>query len=105
MVTGKMFQKSYADKGLASKNLSRVLEGSATITSPLVPWNTCGAYMIATLGVAPWVYIPYALFNIMMPVFAIIAAYVNFTMTTIQEEAAAQNIAIPQTEEKDEATA
>ncbi|MGL4677258.1 MAG: Na+/H+ antiporter NhaC [Brevinema sp.] len=86
MVTGKMFQKSYKNQGLASKNLSRVLQDSATVTSVFIPWNTCGAYMIATLGVMPWVYIPYAFFNLLMPVFSVIAAYLNFTMTTIDQE-------------------
>lgn len=86
MVTGKMFQQSFKDRGLASKNLSRTLQDSATVTSALVPWNTCGAYMTATLGVAPWVYVPYAFFNLLMPFFSILAAYLNFTMTTIAEE-------------------
>ncbi|MGL5955991.1 MAG: Na+/H+ antiporter NhaC family protein, partial [Brevinema sp.] len=86
MVTGKMFQKSYKDKGLASKNLSRALQDSATVTSVFIPWNTCGAYMIATLGIMPWVYIPYAFFNLLMPVFSVVAAYLNLTMTTIEQE-------------------
>ncbi len=92
MITGKMFQKSYTDKGLATKNLSRTLEDSATLTSPLIPWNTCGAYMIATLGIAPWVYIPFALFNILMPVLSIVAAYFNFKMPRIEDELEAESV-------------
>jgi NhaC family Na+:H+ antiporter len=51
--TRKMFAKAYEDKGLAPENLSRTLEDAGTVTSVLIPWNTCGAYQSGTLGVAP----------------------------------------------------
>ena len=56
-------------------NLSRSLEDSATLTSALIPWNTCGAYMSATLGVATIEYMPYAVFNYMGPLVAITLGY------------------------------
>src|SRR5690606_11772375 len=54
VLTGRLYAPEYAKRGLAPVNLSRALEDAGTLTSPLVPWNTCGAYMAATLGVATW---------------------------------------------------
>jgi len=69
VIPGKMFKKAYEDKGLAPENLSRTLEDSGTVTSVLVPWNTCGAYQSKVLlgeeGLTS--YIPYAFFNILSP--------------------------------------
>lgn len=67
VVPGKMFAKAYEDKGLAPENLSRTLEDSGTVTSVLIPWNTCGAYQAGVLGVSTWNYLPYAFFNIISP--------------------------------------
>lgn len=67
VVPGKMFAKAYEDKGLAPENLSRTLEDSGTVTSVLVPWNTCGAYQSNVLGVDTWAYVPYAFFNYISP--------------------------------------
>ena len=69
------FSTTYDDFGLSRENLSRTLEDSATMTSALIPWNTCGAYMAATLGVATWEYAPYAIFNIACPLLAISFGY------------------------------
>jgi NhaC family Na+:H+ antiporter len=68
VVPGKMFAKAYKEKGLAPENLSRTLEDSGTVTSVLIPWNTCGAYQAGTLGVATFDYLPYAFFNILSPI-------------------------------------
>src|SRR5690606_34291941 len=76
--TDRRFQPEYARRGLAPVNLSRALEDAGTITSPLVPWNTCGAYMAATLGVATLDYLPYAFFNLAGPLVAAISAYAGF---------------------------
>jgi NhaC family Na+:H+ antiporter len=65
-------------------NLSRALEDAGTITSPLVPWNTCGAYMAATLGVATLDYLPYAFFNLVNPVLAGILAYTGFKILKLE---------------------
>lgn len=77
VVPGKMFAKAYADKGLAPENLSRTLEDSGTVTSVLVPWNTCGAYQAGVLGVSTWTYLPYAFFNIISPFMTLLFAAFN----------------------------
>ena len=74
-VPGRLFTPAYDERGLSRLNLSRTLEDSATLTSVLVPWNTCGAYMAATLGVATLDYLPYAVFNFVCPMIAIIFGY------------------------------
>lgn len=77
VVPGKMFAKAYKDKGLAPENLSRTLEDSGTVTSVLIPWNTCGAYQSGTLGVDTFDYLPYAFFNILSPIMTLIFAAFN----------------------------
>jgi NhaC family Na+:H+ antiporter len=77
VVPGKMFAKAYEDKGLAPENLSRTLEDAGTVTSVLIPWNTCGAYQSGTLGVSTLDYLPYAFFNLMSPFMTLIFAAFN----------------------------
>ena len=67
VIPGKMFKKAYEDKGLAPQNLSRTLEDSGTVTSVLIPWNTCGAYQSSVLGVGVSEYFIYAIFNWLSP--------------------------------------
>ena len=67
VVPGKMFAKAYKEKGLAPENLSRSLEDSGTVTSVLIPWNTCGAYHSGVLGVPVASYFVYAIFNYLSP--------------------------------------
>ena len=86
VLPGKMFKDEYAKRGLKPKNLSRALEDAGTLTSPLVPWNSCGAYMHATLGVHPFAYAPYAFLNIINPFVSVIFAYTGFTMEYFDEE-------------------
>ncbi|QEE50643.1 Na+/H+ antiporter NhaC [Flavobacterium alkalisoli] len=74
VVPGKMFAEAYREKGLAPENLSRTLEDSGTVTSVLVPWNTCGAYQSSVLGVSTLHYLPYAFFNILSPIMTLIFA-------------------------------
>jgi Na+:H+ antiporter, NhaC family len=74
VVPGKMFAKAYRDKGLAPENLSRTLEDSGTVTSVLIPWNTCGAYQSGVLGVSTLAYLPYAFFNIISPFMTLLFA-------------------------------
>jgi len=74
VVPGKMFAKAYKDKGLAPENLSRTLEDSGTVTSVLVPWNTCGAYHSGVLGVPTLSYIGYAFFNYLSPFMTLLFA-------------------------------
>lgn len=80
VVPGRMFRKSYEEKNLKLKNLSRVLEDSGTLTSSLVPWSTCGAFMLTTLGVHPFAYLPFAFLNLINPIVSIIYGYTGFTM-------------------------
>jgi len=74
VVPGKMFKKAYKDKGLAPENLSRTLEDSGTVTSVLVPWNTCGAYQSSVLGVHVTDYFIYAFFNWISPFMTLLVA-------------------------------
>lgn len=74
VVPGKMYAKAYKDAGLAPENLSRTLEDSATVTSVLIPWNTCGAYHSGVLGVPVVDYAFYAIFNWLSPFMTLIFA-------------------------------
>lgn len=74
VVPGKMFKKAYDDKGLAPVNLSRTLEDSGTVTSVLIPWNTCGAYQSGVLGVPVADYFFYAIFNWLSPIMTLLFA-------------------------------
>ncbi|NVJ89481.1 MAG: Na+/H+ antiporter NhaC [Flavobacteriaceae bacterium] len=77
VVPGKMFKKAYEDRGLAPENLSRTLEDSGTVTSVLIPWNTCGAYQSSVLGVSVADYFIYAVFNYLSPIMTLIFAAFN----------------------------
>ena len=83
VLPGRMFKTEFKKRKLAPKNLSRTLEDSATMTSPLVPWNTCGAFMSASLGIATFSYLPFCFFNLINPVIAIIYALFNFKIEKI----------------------
>jgi len=74
VIPGKMFKKAYEDKGLAPENLSRTLEDSGTVTSVLIPWNTCGAYQSGVLGVGVGEYFIYAMFNYLSPITTLLFA-------------------------------
>lgn len=78
VLPGRLYRNEYRERGLAPVNLSRALEDAGTLTSPLVPWNTCGAYMAATLGVATWDYLPYALFNLINPLLALALGFMGY---------------------------
>jgi len=83
VLPGRMFKTEFKKRKLHPKNLSRTLEDSATMTSPLVPWNTCGAFMSASLGIATFSYLPFCFFNLINPVIAIIYALFNFKIEKI----------------------
>jgi NhaC family Na+:H+ antiporter len=86
VVPGRMFRKAYEDKGLKPEVLSRTLEDSGTMTSVLIPWNTCGATQSRVLGVDTWAYAPYAFFNIISPLMTILFAYFNIKIRRIQKK-------------------
>ncbi|MCH4886438.1 Na+/H+ antiporter NhaC [Acidaminobacter sp. JC074] len=90
VIPGRMYKDIYAQRGLAPKNLSRCLEDSGTLLSPLIPWNTCGAFMITTLGLAPFTYIPYCFLNLINPLVSLFYGYTGITMEKIQVEPEAQ---------------
>jgi NhaC family Na+:H+ antiporter len=77
LVPGRMYADVYRKRGLAPENLSRTLEDSATVTSVLVPWNTCGATQASVLGVATFTYAPYCFFNIISPIMTILYGYLK----------------------------
>jgi NhaC family Na+:H+ antiporter len=85
VLPGKMYRAEFRDRNLDPKNLSRVIEDSGTLTSPLVPWNTCGAYMAATLGVGTLAYLPFAFFNLINPMVSMIYGFTGFTMVRTEE--------------------
>lgn len=72
LVPGRMFQKSFDDKGLSRSFLSRTSEDAATLWSPMIPWNGCGAYQAATLGVSNFAFAPFAFMNLINPIYAFI---------------------------------
>lgn len=72
VVPGRMFKNEYRDRNLDSKLLSSTLESGGTVTSAMVPWNTCGAYMTSVLGVSTVHYLPFLFFNLLMPLVQII---------------------------------
>lgn len=77
VMPGRMYKEEFKKRNLHQLNLSRSLEDGGTITSPLIPWNTCGAYMGGVLGVSPLLYAYYAFFNLINPVLAVIYAYLG----------------------------
>nr|WP_194756045.1 Na+/H+ antiporter NhaC [Aliidiomarina indica] len=85
VLPGRMFREAYANEGLDPRVLSRTLESSGTITSPLIPWNTCGAFMFSVLGVYPLHYAPFAFFLFLVPIITIIYAYTNFKILRLED--------------------
>ena len=83
VMPGRMFKKEYEKRGLDNVNLSRTLEDGGTITSPLIPWNTCGAYMQGVLAISPLDYAFYAFFNLINPVLAVVYAYLGIKILKI----------------------
>jgi Na+:H+ antiporter, NhaC family len=77
VVPGRMYRKAFEDNGLKPEVLSRTLEDSGTMTSVLVPWNTCGATQSSVLGVSTFSYLPYTFFNLISPVMTILFAWLN----------------------------
>lgn len=86
VVPGRMFAKTYKERGLKPEVLSRTLEDGGTITSVLVPWNTCGATQSRVLGVPTMEYVPYAFFNFLSPMFSILFAYLNYKIRHYKDD-------------------
>lgn len=94
VVPSRMFAKTYEEKGLDSRNLSRSLEDGGTLTSVFIPWNTCGVFIYGTLGVSAFQYAPYAVLNFAVPLIAIFYAYTGITIKKIKAGNEATNIAV-----------
>jgi NhaC family Na+:H+ antiporter len=86
VLPGRMFRAEYRRRRLHPKNLSRALEDAGTLTSPLIPWNTCGAFMAGTLGVPVFTYLPYCFFNLLNPLVSAAYGFTGFTIEPLREE-------------------
>ena len=86
VIPGKMFTKAYKDRKLAPENLSRTLEDSGTVTSVLIPWNTCGAYQSGVLGVGVGEYFVYAIFNWISPFMTLLYAAFDIKIKALKEK-------------------
>jgi NhaC family Na+:H+ antiporter len=80
-----MFADVYKDKGLEPQLLSRTLEDSGTVTSVLIPWNSCGAYHREVLGVGPEMYLPYAFFNLISPIMTMTLAAIGYKIKRVKK--------------------
>ena len=83
VLPSRMFREEFRRRGLAPQVLTRAVEDSGTVTSPLVPWNTCGAYMAGVLGVSTASYFPYCFFNLLSPVLDVLYGYIGFKVPTV----------------------
>ena len=86
ILPGRMYKTAFEDRKLKAKNLSRCLEDSATLTSPIIPWNVCGATMSSFLGVPTAAYIPYAVLNWINPFVSILYGFLGITMEKMSDE-------------------
>jgi len=89
VLPGKMYKDEFRNRGLAPRNLSRILEDAGTLTSVLVPWNTCGATISTYLGVPTVEYIPYAFLNLVNPVVSVIFGFTGITMMKLENDPSA----------------
>jgi NhaC family Na+:H+ antiporter len=85
VLPSRMFREEFARRGLAPEALSRAVEDSGTVTSVLVPWNTCGAYISGVLGVPTGAYFPFCFFNYLSPILDVIFGFVGFKVPTLTE--------------------
>lgn len=85
VIPSRMYAKAYTEKGLHSKNLSRALEDGGTLTSVFIPWNTCGVFILGTLGVHAFEYAPYAVLNFTVPIISILYAITGFSIVKLSE--------------------
>jgi len=92
VVPGRMFRRAYLERRLHPKNLSRALEDSGTVTSALIPWNTCGAQMATVLGVATVAYAPYAFLNWLCPLISIVYGFTGISIARISEQEARERL-------------
>lgn len=87
VLPARMFMVEFRERGLHPEALATAVENSGTVTSPLIPWNSCGAYMTATLGISTFVYLPYCFFNFLNPLFGLIYGFTGFRVMRLEAEA------------------
>jgi NhaC family Na+:H+ antiporter len=80
-----MYRRAFAERGLHPKNLSRCLEDAGTLSSPLVPWNSCGAFVGGALGLSAAYYLPFAFFNLLNPLVSVFYGYMGITMEKVEK--------------------
>ena len=80
VLPARMFMVTFRQRGLHPETLATAVENSGTVTSPLIPWNSCGAYMSAALGVSTFVYFPYCFFNFLNPILGLIYGFVGINV-------------------------
>jgi NhaC family Na+:H+ antiporter len=88
VLPGRMFRAEFARRGFAPQMLSRLAADSGTPTSALVPWNSCGAFMSAVLGISTIAYLPFAFFNFIAPVLSVVYGIIGFKIVKTTPEAA-----------------
>ena len=92
VLPGQMWKEEYKKRKLAAINLSRTLEDSGTITSPLIPWNACGVFMASTLGVATFAYLPFCFFNLINPLIALSYGFLNIKIAPLEEPSTSESL-------------
>ena len=92
VMPSRIFRLEFARRGLAPRMLSRTVEDTGTVTSPLVPWNSCGAYMTGVLGVPTMQYLPYAFFNILNPIVSLVYAFSGFKVEHVEPDTEAATV-------------
>ena len=84
VMPSRVYRAEFARRGIAPRMLSRAVEDSGTVTSPLVPWNSCGAYMAAALGVPTIAYLPYCFFNLASPIISLVYGFTGFRIEHVE---------------------
>ncbi len=105
ILPGRMYKTAFEDRRLRNKNLSRCLEDSGTLTSPLIPWNVCGATMTGFLGQPTLAYAPYAFVNYICPIISIIYGFTGFTIEKMTDEEYEKMLEVRKLEEEEAARA
>jgi NhaC family Na+:H+ antiporter len=85
VLPGRMFRAEFRRRRIKARTLSRTIEDAGTMTSPLIPWNTCGAYMSTTLGVATLAYLPWCFLNLVNPLMAILLGMRGYTIERVPD--------------------
>jgi NhaC family Na+:H+ antiporter len=87
VLPSRMFMLEFRKRGIHPETLATAVENSGTVTSPLIPWNSCGAYMSAALGVSTFVYLPYCFFNFLNFILGMVYGFVGINIMRLPPEA------------------